>query len=193
VKRRSKAIGALAIILIAVMLTAVVLFATLQTALTTESAHNEQNPLYVQSQSIVQARLGESATAGNLTLRVQNVMNGTDPEARQVWATYDTDHYAPLNPIQGSTYVIINASVASAINSTSPFRYSGVVYVGNDARSYYANYAVANTNCSASLAAEQLKPGGACSIYIAFSIPDDVAPAKIVYTASNPAISVDLV
>jgi hypothetical protein len=193
VKRRSKAIGASAIILIAVLLTAVVLFATLQTDLTTESARNEQNPLYVQSQSIVQVRLDKSATAGNLTFRVQNVMNGTDPEARQVWTTYDTDHYAPLNPIQGSTYVIINATVASAINGTSPFRYSDVVCVGNDGRSYYANYAVGNASCSASLAAERLKPGGACSVYVAFSIPDGVAPAKIVYTASNPAISVNLV
>ena len=134
-KRRSKAIGTSAIILIAVLLTAVVLFATLQTDLTTESARNEQNPLYVQSQSIVQVRLGKSATANNVTFRVQNVMNGTDPEARQVWATYDTDHYAPLNPVQGSTYVIINATVASAINGTSPFRYSDVVCVGNDGRS----------------------------------------------------------
>ena len=189
-KRRSKAIGASAIILIAA---ALVLFATLQTALTTESAHNEQNPLWVQAQPTVQARLQQNATAGNLMFRVQNVMNGTDSEARHVWATYDTDHYAPLNPVSGSSYVIINVTVANAMNSTSPFRYSDVVLVGNDGRSYYANYAVADANCSASLAAEQVRPGGACDIYIAFSIPNDVAPAKIVYTASNPAISVDLV
>ena len=89
----------------------------------------------------MQVRLGESATAGNLTFRVQNVMNGTDPEARQVWATYDDQPLAPLNPIPGSTYVIINATVANAMNGTSPFRYSDVVLVGNDGRSYYANYA----------------------------------------------------
>ncbi|MGA3198644.1 MAG: DUF4352 domain-containing protein [Halobacteriota archaeon] len=192
-KRRSKAIGASAIILIAVLLTAVVLFATLQTALTNESARNEQNPLYVQAQSIVQARLRQNATTNNLTFRVQNVMNGTDPNARQVWATHATDHYAPLNPIQGSTYAIINVTVASAMNGTSPFRYSDVVLVGNDGRSYYANYAEGNASCSASLAAEQLTPGGRCSVYIAFSIPDGVAPAKVVYTASNPTINVDLV
>jgi len=83
VKRRWKAIGAAAIILLAAVLAGVVLFATLQPALTAESAQNEQNPLYVQPQPNVQARVGESATAGNLTFRVQDVMNGTDPEARQ--------------------------------------------------------------------------------------------------------------
>jgi hypothetical protein len=158
----------------------------------TESARTVQDPLHVQSQSIVQVRLGESATAGNLTFRVQNVMNSTDPEARQV-GPCDTDHCAPLNRVSGSSYVIINVTVANAMNSTSPFRYSDVVLVGNDGRSYYANYAVANANCSASLAAEQLKPGGACDVYIAFSIPDDIAVARVVYAASNPPIVVDLV
>lgn len=192
-KRRSKAIGASAIILIAAILAAVVLFATLQTALTTESAHNGQNPLWVQAQPTVQVRLQQNATAGNLTFRVQNVMNGTDSKARHVWATYDTDDYAPLNPVSGSSYVIINVTVANAMNGTSPFRYSDIVLVGNDGRSYYANYAVADANCSASLAAEQVRPGGACDIYIAFSIPDDIAVARVVYAASNPAIVVDLV
>jgi hypothetical protein len=194
VKRRWKAIGASAIILLAAVLAGVVLFATLQPALTTESAQNEQNPLYVQPQPNVQVRLGESATAGNLTFRVQNVMNGTDPEALEVWASVNaTNHYAPLNPIPGSTYAIINATVTNALNGTSPFSYSHVILVGNDGRSYYANYAEGNASCSASLAAAQFKPGGACSVYIAFSIPDDVAPAKIVYTASNPAVVVNLV
>ena len=189
-KRRWKAIGASAIILLAA---AVVLFATVQTALTTESAHNGQNPLWVHAQPTVQVLLQQNATAGNLTFRVQNVMNSTDPEARQVWATHATDDYAPLNPVSGSSYVIINVTVANAMNSTSPFRYSDVVLVGNDGRSYYANYAVADANCSASLAAEQVRPGGACDIYIAFSIPDDIAVTIVVYVASNPAIVVDLV
>jgi hypothetical protein len=189
VKRRWKAIGASAIILLAA---AVVLFATLQTALTTESAHNEQNPLWVQAQPTVHARLQQNATAGNLTFRVQDVMNGTDSKARHVWATYATDHYAPLNPVSGSTYAIINVTVANAMNGTLPFRYSDVVLVGNDGRSYYANYAVADANCTASIRAEQLKPGGACDVYIAFSIPNDVVPAKIVYTASNQTIVVNL-
>ena len=191
-KRRWKAIGASAIILLAAVLAGVVLFATLQPALTAESAQNEQNPLYVQPQPNVQARLGESATAGNLTFRVQDVMNGTDPEARQVWATNAGDHYAPLNPIQGSTYAIVNVTVANAMNRTPPFSYSHVILVGNDGRAYYANYVEGTASCRASLAAEQLKPGSACDIYVAFSIPDNVVPAKIVYAASNPAIVVNL-
>jgi len=190
-RRRTKAIAASAAVAIAVILAAIVLLATLQTALTTESARNEQNPLYVQPQPNVQARVGESATAGNLTFRVQDVMNGTDPEARQVWATNAADQYAPLNPIQGSTYAIVNVTVANAMNRTTPFSYSHVVLVGNDGRAYYANYVEGTTSCRASLAAEQLKPG-TCNVYIAFSIPDDVAPIKIVYTASNPAIVVNL-
>ena len=180
------------ILLLAAILAAVVLFATLQTALTTESAHNEQNPPWVQAQPTVQVRLQQNATEGNLTFRVQNVMYGTDSEARHVWATYDTDDYAPLNPVSGSRYVIINVTVANAMNGTSPFRYSDVVLVGNDGRSYYTNYAVGNASCTASIRAEQLKPS-ACDVYIAFSIPNDVAPAKIVYVASNPRIVVDLV
>ena len=190
-RRRTKAIAASAAVAIAVILAAIVLLATLQTALTTESARNEQNPLYVQPQPNVQVRLGESATASNLTFSVQDVMNGTN--ALQVWSSVNaSNHYAPLNPIPGSTYAVINVTVASAIKGATPFSYSNIVLVGNDGRSYYANYAEANASCSASLAAAQFKPSGACDVYVAFSIPDGIAPAKIVYTASNPAIVVNL-
>ena len=65
--------------------------------------------------------------------------------------------------------------------------------MGSDARSYDANYAAGNKSCIAAIRAEQLKSGDVCSVYIAFSLPDNVAPAKIVYTASNPAIVVNLV
>ncbi len=189
-RRRSKAIAASAIILI-LATAGFVLFATLQSAVTTESARNEQNPLYVQPQPNVQMRLGESATAGNLTFSVQNVMNGSDPEAQQVWATHVPYYYDPLNPVPGSTYAIVNVTLATANQSLTPFSYSHLVLVGSDGRAYYTNFAESNASCSASLAAEQLKPG-ACNAYIAFSIPDDVAPAKIVYTASSPAIVVNL-
>lgn len=191
-RRRTKAIAASAAVAIAVILAAIVLLATLQTALTNESARNALDPVYVQPQPNVQVRLGESATASNLTFSVQDVMNGTN--ALQVWASVNaSNHYAPLNPIPGSTYAVINVSVASAIKGATPFGYSNIVLVGNDGRSYYANYAEGNASCSASLAAAQSKPGGACDVYVAFSIPDDVAPAKIVYTASNPAVVVNLV
>jgi hypothetical protein len=191
-RRRTKAIDASAAVAIAVILAAIVLLATLQTALTNESARNALDPVYVQPQPNVQVRLGESATASNLTFSVQDVMNGTN--ALQVWASVNaSNHYAPLNPIPGSTYAVINVSVASAIKGATPFGYSNIVLVGNDGRSYYANYAEGNASCSASLAAAQSKPGGACDVYVAFSIPDDVAPAKIVYTASNPAVVVNLV
>jgi hypothetical protein len=190
-RRRTKAIDASAAVAIAVILAAIVLLATLQTALTNESARNALDPVYVQPQPNVQVRLGESATASNLTFSVQDVMNGTN--ALQVWASVNaSNHYAPLNPIPGSTYAVINVSVASAIKGATPFGYSNIVLVGNDGRSYYANYAEGNASCSASLAAAQFKPGGACDVYVAFSIPDGVAPAKIVYTASNPAIVVNL-
>ncbi len=187
-RRRTKAIAAVAI---AVILAAIVLLATLQTALTNESARNALDPVYVQPQPNVQVRLGESATASNLTFSVQDVMNGTN--ALQVWSSVNaSNHYAPLNPIPGSTYAVINVTAASAIKGATPFSYSNIVLVGNDGRSYYANYAEANASCSASLAAAQFKPSGACDVYVAFSIPDGIAPAKIVYTASNPAIVVNL-
>jgi hypothetical protein len=57
---------------------------------------------------------------------------------------------------------------------------------------YYANYAGGVANCSALIANEQLKAGDACAVYIAYSVPHDVAPAKIVYTASKSAIVVNL-
>jgi hypothetical protein len=191
-RRRTKAIAASAAVAIAVIVAAIVLLATLQTALTNESARNALDPVYVQPQPNVQVRVGESATASNLTFSVQDVMNGTD--ALQVWSSVNaSNHFAPLNPIPGSTYVVINVTVASAIKGATPFGYSNIVLVGSDGRSYYANYAEANASCSASLAAAQFKPGGACDVYVAFSIPDDVAPAKIVYTASNPAVVVNLV
>ena len=192
-RRRSKAIAASATVTIAILIAAIVLLTALQTTLTNESAHRGQDPAYAEVRPNVHARLNESATSGNLTFRVRNVMDGNDPDARRVWALCKTDEYAPLNPIQGSKYVIINVTVANAINGTSSFKYSDVVLVGSDGRSYYANYAVGNASCSALIAAEQLKHGGVCALYIAFSIPDDAAPAKLVYEASRPPIIVDLV
>ena len=124
-RRRTKAIAASAAVAIAVILAAIVLLATLQTALTTESARNALDPVYVQPQPNVQARLAQSATAGNLTFSVQNVMNGTN--ALQVWSSVNaTNHYAPLNPIPGSTYAVINVTVASAIKGATPFSYSSL-------------------------------------------------------------------
>ncbi len=189
-RRRSKAIAATITI---VTVSAIILLATLQAALTTESARNEQNPAFAEPRRSVQAGLDEDATANNLTLRVTSVMNSTDPEARHVWATYDSDMYAPLNPVQGSKYVILNVSAVNAMNGTASFRYTDSVLVGNDGRSYYANYGVGNTSCTAALAAEQLNSNGACTVYIAFSVPNDVAPAKIVDESTNPAIVISLV
>ncbi len=188
-RRSSKAIAASAAIVIAI-LAAIVVLATLQTALTTESTSNALNPPYVQPQPNAQVRLRETATAGNLTFGVQNVINGSDPAAQHVWDTYGTSEYAPLYPISGSKYVIVNATVTTAINGT-PFSYSDVILVGNDGRSYYANFPAGVASCNASIKAEQLKPG-ACGVYIAFSIPNDVTPVKVVYTASKPAIVVNL-
>ena len=131
-RRGSKAIAASAAI--AVILAAIVLLTTLQTTLTTEATRNAQNPPFVPPQPNAQVRLRETATAGNLTFRVQDVINGTDPAARHVWDTYDTSTYFPLNPISGSKYVFVNVTVATAINGT-PFRYSDAILVGNDGRS----------------------------------------------------------
>lgn len=72
--------------------------------------------------------------------------------------------YALFNPIQGSKYVVINATVANAMNDTSPFSCSAVVLVGNDGSPHYANYAVGNASCSVLIIAGQLKPGGACDV-----------------------------
>ena len=93
----------------------------------------------------------------------------------------------------GSKYVILNVSVVDANGSSVPFRYTDSVLVGNDGRAYYPNYAVGNTSCTASITADQLNADSTCDVYIAFSLPDNVAPAKIVYTASNPTIVVNLV
>ena len=193
VRRRSKAVAASAIVLIAAIVVAIILLATLQAALTSESTRREQNPAYVGGQPMVQVGLNKSATANNLTFRVTNVMDSNEREARHVWTIYETDRYAPLNPIQGSKYVIVNVTVANAINGTTPFRYSDVVLVGSDGKAYYANYEASNASCNASIHDGQLKTGGVCDLYIAFSIPDNVAPARLVYEASRPVIIVDLV
>jgi hypothetical protein len=149
--------------------------------------------VYVAPHHSEQVNLNERATANDLTLRVTSATNGTDTDARREWETYDTDTYAPLNPVPGSKYVILNVSAADANGSSAPFRYADSILVGNDERSYYPNYAVGNASCTASITADQLKADSTCDVYIAFSIPDNVAPVKIVYTASNPAIVVNLV
>ena len=190
-RRRSKAVAASATF-IAATIAVILLLATLQTALTSESTRREQNPAYIGGQPMVQAGLNKSVTANNLTFRVTRVMNSNEPEARHVWDTYRTNNYIPLNPISGSKYVIINATVANALNRNVTFSYSDVVLVGNDGRSYYANYAEGTANCSATIKSGELKAGDSCVVYIAFSVPNDVAPAKIVYAASKPAIMVNL-
>jgi hypothetical protein len=191
VRQHSKAVAASVTVLIAAIIAAIVLLAAVQTSLTSESTRRAQNPVYVGGQPTVQTGLNKSATANNLTFRITNVTDSNEPEARHVWTTY-TDKNAPLNPIAGSKYVVINATVANVMNGTSLFRYSDIVLVGNDGRSYFANYALGNASCTASIRAEQLKSGGACDVYIAFSIPNDVVPAKIVDSAANPPLVVNL-
>jgi hypothetical protein len=194
VRQRSKAIAASATIVIVILIAAFVFTVVLPTALTTESAHREQNPTYVERPLSVHARLNESVTAGNLTFRVRTVMDGNNAEARRAWAiAMNLIRYTPLNPIQGNKYVIINATVTNAMTSNTSFRYSDVILVGNDGRSYYANYPACNASCSKSLDSEQLKVSAAYDVYVAFSIPDEVTPTKIVYGTTNPAIVVDLV
>lgn len=61
-------------IAIAVVAAASILNATLQAALTTQSAHNEQNPMYVAPQHSEQVSLKESANANTLTLHVASVL-----------------------------------------------------------------------------------------------------------------------
>jgi hypothetical protein len=94
--------------------------------------------------------------------------------------------------VPGSKYVILNVSVADANGSSVPFRYADSILVGNDGGSYYPNYAVGNTSCTASIAADQLKADSTCDVYIAFSLPDNVVPAQFVYESTNPAIIVTL-
>ncbi len=79
------------------------------------------------------------------------------------------------------------------MEGASPFSYSDLVLIGNDDRAYYADYAVGNASSTTSVAANQLRPGGACDVHVAFSVPNGVAPVKVVYGATNPAIVVNLI
>lgn len=190
-RSRSTSIAAAVTIVIIVIAAALILSITLQAAVTTDSTHNEQNPMYVAPLHSLSVRLNESATENSLTLSVTSAMNSTDPQARSAWETY-SDTYAPLNPTEGNKYVIVNVSVASARNDSAPFRYTDSVLVGNDGRSYFANYAVGNASCTASIAADQLKADSTCDVYIAFSLPNSVMPEQFVYESTNPAVIVTL-
>lgn len=91
---RSTSIAAAVTIVIIVIAAALILSITLQAAVTTDSTHNEQNPVYVAPLHSLSVRLNESATENSLTLSVTSAMNGTDPQARRAWETY-SDTYTP--------------------------------------------------------------------------------------------------
>ena len=97
-----------------------------------------------------------------------------------------------LNPSPGETNLVANVTVTNVHNATAPFSFGDFVLVSSDGTAYYPNYVVCGSTCTAQVAAKALNETFASNLYVLFSVPEAMHPAKLVWTASDPEHS-DLV
>jgi hypothetical protein len=162
------------------------------------TVHPSEDATYTEPASSVRAGPLANATNGQITLRVNNVTDASDPATAGVWANLSLQAYREgvwyraLTPSPGEKNLIANITVTNARSAAVPFTYTDFVIVGRDGSAYYANYAVCNSSCAAaSLRNRTLPESFASDLYVLFSVPSTADAAQLVY-ASSPPIVIDL-
>ncbi len=153
------------------------------------------NVTYNEPASAVYASLGETASDGTITLRLNRISDASDPATSSTWIEFNNESRAggvyplSLTPPPASRYLVANVTVTNVHNTQIPFDYGDFVLIARDGTAYYANYAVCNTGCSAqALASRALNETFTNDVYVLFSVPTATQPMQIAYTGSTPPI-----
>jgi hypothetical protein len=158
---------------------------------------------YIAPASAVHASLGQTTSDGTIALRLNEVTDGSNPATSNTWIALSREaHDAPnmpvllyccsLNPSLGESNLVANVTVMNVHNATAPFSFGDFVLVSQDGAAYYPNYVVCGSSCTAQVAAKALNATFASNLYVLFSVPEAMHPAKLVWTASEPDIVISL-
>ena len=161
--------------------------------------HPSEDATYTEPASSVRGGGPDTnVTNGQITLRLNNVSDASDPAIAEVWAnlSLQTGDYAlhsaiyrPLAPSPGEKNLIANITVTNARSAAAPFSYTHFLIVGRDGSAYYANWAVCNNGCTAAALKNRALPESFTSnLYVLFSVPTGADAAQLVYAASPPIV-----
>lgn len=177
------------VIAIVILLVVVGLVASAQVL---SSPASDDNIIYTVPASAVRAPLHESASDGEIALRLNGISDASNSATQRVWVTYSLQSYAynfSLTPAPGDRYMVANVTVANERQTNVPFSYTHFVLLSPDNAAYYANYGVCGYRCSANVLLNRTLSGGETdNVYVLFSVPAGTQAAQLVYTASTRPI-----
>lgn len=153
---------------------------------------------YAPPPSAVHASLGTTATSGGLALRLNGLIDASNPAMSDAWTRFSLEageagkvgvYNRSLMPSPGDQYLIANVTVTNVQHTQIPFTHAAFVLLTPNNAAYYANYAVCSRSCAAqALDNRTLNETFSSDVYVLFSVPAGTHAEKIVYTASNPPI-----
>ena len=172
-------------------------------AVTFVSTSPASDIIYREPASAVHASLGQTTSDGKIALRLNEVSDGSNPTTNSTWISLNREaHDAPnmpvvlyccsLNPSPREANLVANITVTNVHNATAPFSFGDFVLVSNDGKAYYPNYVVCGSACTAQVGTKALNATFASNLYVLFSVPESMQPAKLVWTASDPNIVISL-
>jgi hypothetical protein len=137
----------------------------------------------------------ENATNGQVALRVNGFDDASDPTIQDIWTNLSIQarnagvYFHALAPPSGARYCVAHMSVTNVQHRSIGFTYEDMFVIARDNHTYYANYAVCDTGCSASaLRSRTLSAGFSSDLYVLFSLPTNADPVKLVYTSDPPLV-----
>lgn len=79
--------------------------------------------------------------------------------------------------------------MTNAQGARVPFTYTNFFLVGRNGNTYYANYAVCDSSCSAAaLKNRTLTDNFTSNLYVLFSVPATAEATQLVYASSPPVV-----
>jgi len=145
---------------------------------------------YTEQPSTIHAPAYANATNGHVALKVNAISDSSDPATANQWikANGQAGVYAfALAPPPGYKYLIANITVSNVQQTSSPFKYTSLLVVAQDGRTYYANYAVCTGICAGDVLKNRtLSANFTGDLYVLFSVPATAEVVKLVYASSPP-------
>ncbi len=150
---------------------------------------------YVEPASAVHAPLGKTVQTSSIALRLNDIGDASRSPTRDIWTKLNDEihdkaaYNFSLTPHPGERYLVANVTVTNLKQAKVPFTYADFALIGPKNTAYYTNWAVCNSGCAMqAFKNNTLNPSFSNDMYILFSVPAGMNPAKLVYTGSNPPV-----
>ena len=142
--------------------------------------------------SAVHLVVGKNTSVGAITFRLNNVTDASNAETKATWIALNLEpapegvYNYSLTPAPGDQYLIANVTVTNEQAAPVPFSYVYFALISQDTSVYYPNYAVCDTNCTASVLFNgTLNANYSGDLLVLFSVPAGTQAAELAYTGSN--------